>query len=241
MEQVQALGQTERLETEHAEDRKLHVERKLGSLRTEENRLLEAYRLSVISAAQLGQELEKLGVGKTALENERARLNEVGDHVAKEQIEKSVRDYCEEAAKNLAAFSIETRQMFLRTLIRTITFNGTEARIRGEIPLKALPNAPAAPSGMPTPMVSSGAGIATTMTRHSGLNSGGENVQLTKHRLLAFELATEIVRDTSTADAARRANLMKANAVRSRIRQMQDQHSVGAKPIAPTEELPRAA
>jgi site-specific DNA recombinase len=214
MEQVQALGETERVETEQAEDRKLHVEQELGSLRIEENRLLEAYRLSVISAAQLGQELEKLGVRKTALENERAGLNEVADHVAKEQIEKSVRDYCEESAKNLQTFSIEERQLFLRTLIQTITFTGTEARIRGEIPLQALPNTSAAPSGIPTRMISSDGGIATTMTGHSGLNSGRENVRQTKHPPLSFDLATDIVPDTRNADLARRLNLAKANAAR---------------------------
>jgi hypothetical protein len=190
------------------------VEQQLGSLRIEENRLLEAYRLSVISAVQLGQELEKLGVRKTALENERADLNEVDDDVPKEQIEKSVHDYCEEAAKNLQTFTIEERQLFLRTLIRTITFTGTEARIRGEIPLQALPSTSAAPSGMPTPMVSSDGGIANTITRHSGLNLGRENVRSDKHVPLPFELAADLIRKTCTADTARRLNLAKANAAR---------------------------
>jgi hypothetical protein len=37
---------------------------------------------------------------------------------------------------------------------------------------------------------------------HSGLNSVRENVLQSKHLPFAFELATNIVRDTSNADAA---------------------------------------
>jgi hypothetical protein len=71
-----------------ASPRRAILEQELESLRIEENRLLEAYRLSVISAAQLGQELEKLGVSKTALENERAGLNEGATTSAKSRLKR---------------------------------------------------------------------------------------------------------------------------------------------------------
>jgi hypothetical protein len=85
------------------------------------------------------------------------------------------------------------------------------------------------------------------MIRHSGLNSGGEHVRESKHFPLAFELATDVVRDTSTADAARKLNLVKANAARLRIRRERGEQATEHRSNShtcspePSEELPRAA
>jgi site-specific DNA recombinase len=148
-------------------ERQLHVKRSLAALEAEERRLIEAYRLSVLSAAQLGNELEKLNVRKAGLENERATLD-ISQPSSQENVGKSIRDYCEEVAQNLASFTVEERQQLLRTLVRTITFDGAEVRIRGEIPL------PPSDSSFPVPMPAQGSPssneIANTMTRQRDRN-----------------------------------------------------------------------
>ena len=84
-------------------------------LAAEEERILEAYRTSIISPLQLGQQLEKLKARRSAIEAQRAELQSE-KILPREQVEKAVTDYCEEAAKNLEGFSDERWQEFLRTL-----------------------------------------------------------------------------------------------------------------------------
>lgn len=111
------------------------TEGKLALLAEEENRLLKAYRLNIITAEQLGSELEKLGVQKRSLQAERDRLaSRVSTPPA--QVRKSIVDYCREAAENLAQFTHKEKQHFLRTLVSRIVFDGVEARIYAELAIR---------------------------------------------------------------------------------------------------------
>ncbi|MBV9760291.1 MAG: recombinase family protein [Acidobacteriaceae bacterium] len=105
----------------------------LAQLEKEESRLMKAYRLSVITPAQLGSELEKLGTRKRSLQ---ARDDQLANNrpAAEPDVRRSVASYCQQAAETLHQFTPGERQQFLRTLIKAIVFDGAEARIRAEIP-----------------------------------------------------------------------------------------------------------
>ena len=107
---------------------------KKNKLDTEEQRILDAYRQGFISPTQLGQQLEKVTARRTALDLKRAEIAQE-EKMPAEQVEKAVIDYCAEAAKNLANFTFDQWQEFLRTIIQTITFHGDRITIQGRIPI----------------------------------------------------------------------------------------------------------
>lgn len=103
----------------------------------EESRIIEAYRLGILSSQQLAHELEKMqgrkkavGVGKIGTEKDDIRISEP-------EAEKTVEEYCQLVAPRLRDFTLVARQQFLRTLIQEIAFNGSTVRIRGAIPAAA--------------------------------------------------------------------------------------------------------
>jgi site-specific DNA recombinase len=98
----------------------------------EEERIFDAYRAEMISPAQLGQQLEKLKVRRVALDQQRTAVQPQAS-IPSEQIDKTVTEYCAEAAQNLATFNDERWREFLRTIIQTIVFNGDHIRIQGQI------------------------------------------------------------------------------------------------------------
>jgi len=50
--------------------------------------------------------------------------------------EKSVAEYCTEAARNLSSFNQDEWQRLLRTVVESIIFDGNEVVIRGRIPIQ---------------------------------------------------------------------------------------------------------
>lgn len=146
------------------------IEQNLRDVDSQENRIFEAYRLSAISAEQLGRELRALSQRKAALAEQHHFLNSATQRASNDQLEKSVEDYCEEAGRNLSSFTPEQRQQFLRTLIRRITFTGTEARIRGEIPFRAGDEHQVAPENGLSSGALSSRGIENTMMSYRGRN-----------------------------------------------------------------------
>ncbi len=132
-----------RMEKDDAGERKLiedsipKVESELKRIDSEEARMLEAYRTGIVSPAQLGQQLEKIKSRRVALEVQRSEI-ESRRALPVEQIERAVSDYCADAAKNLAKFTPEQWREFLRTVIQTVVFRGTEVNIQGKIPIDSL-------------------------------------------------------------------------------------------------------
>lgn len=107
----------------------------LQRLRTEEARILEAYRRDMISPAQLGEEMEKLKARKAALET---REQEVAEVASTEDIlddRLSAGDYCRKVATRLKTFTQEERQRFLRLILDRVIFEGQQVRIKGIVPL----------------------------------------------------------------------------------------------------------
>jgi site-specific DNA recombinase len=148
------------------------IEQNLRDVDNQENRIFEAYRLSAISAEQLGRELRALSQRKAALSEQHHFLNSTTQSASNDQLEKSVEDYCEGAGRSLSSFTPEQRQQFLRTLIRRITFTGTEARIRGEIPFRPGDERQAEPANGLSPVTSSSREIENTMMHYRGRNAG---------------------------------------------------------------------
>jgi site-specific DNA recombinase len=114
----------------------IEIEREIGMIDAEEERILEAYRTEIISPAQLGQQLQKLKSRRAAVEAQRLEMQPTSSG-SPEQVEAAVNDYCGEAAQNLANFTGNQWREFLRTIIETIVFCGDTITIRGKIPLGA--------------------------------------------------------------------------------------------------------
>lgn len=110
------------------------IERDSKRLDTEEKRLLEAYRTSIISPSQLGGELERVKAERARLELQRAEHTS-GVGIPFGEIEKSVTEYCAEAVANLESFEATEWQRLLRTIAAAITFRGADIVILAKIPM----------------------------------------------------------------------------------------------------------
>lgn len=154
----------------------------LDGINNEESRILEAYRLSVITPEQLARELGSLAGRRKVLEKQRGEF--VQPNQADRSVQMSVEDYCNEVRRRLVNLTFETKRNVLRLLVRHIVFEGAQVRISGVIPL-----------------VASG-GVATTR-----VGPCGRNTAMTAN----FTVCGPILRDLEAARAASRANLAKAN------------------------------
>ena len=100
----------------------------------EEERILEAYRLEVLSSEQLGKELEKLKSRRDLVESRRLSFT-MERNAQREVSEPSVIDFCTQASNQLNNFSIDEKQQFLRLIIEDVIFNRGQIKIRGVIPV----------------------------------------------------------------------------------------------------------
>jgi len=92
------------------------LNRNFNGSRLKRARILEAYRGGVISPIQLGQQLEILKTRWNVLNVRRTEIQET-QAVDPEQISTAVKDYCVEAANNLAGFTQERWREFLRMIV----------------------------------------------------------------------------------------------------------------------------
>lgn len=138
-EQVEKLNQTRESDATAAHTETAEIEKARLQIQDEETRLIEAYRLSILSPEQLRDELEKIRVRRAGLE---ARKNELSGKVtafSSTTIKKSIEEYCILAARRLKGFTAVEQQRFLRFLIREIIFHGPNVTIRGVIPVSSTP------------------------------------------------------------------------------------------------------
>jgi site-specific DNA recombinase len=178
---VQAIQGTER-RTSSTIDTDKSFETALQGIKDEEFRILEAYRLSIITPEMLAHELESLKSRRHALETQRtdaAQSKEPGL-----SIRRSVDDYCNIIHRKLEHLTFETKRNVLRLLVRRIVFDGKEVRILGVIPL--MDSGGIAPTGI-DPLERNPAMVAT------------------------FKVCGPILRNLEAARAASRANLARAN------------------------------
>jgi site-specific DNA recombinase len=98
----------------------------------EESRILEAYRLTVLTPEQLARELELLSARKKLLDK---RKEELAKQDSSLPVRRSIEDYCESIRQRLGNLSFETKRNILRLLLRSIVYEGDVVRITGMIPL----------------------------------------------------------------------------------------------------------
>lgn len=218
--QVQNLIRAER---EHAAAHQKDDKEKaaaLHQLENEEQRVIEVYRAGVLTAGELGRELEKLRGRKSALQLPATTTQY--PKISHTDVQRPIEEYCEIVAKRLDQLTPGEQQRFLRTIVKNIVFDGSQVRIRASLPIAGLnganghdrPAAGAGPSALgdePTPSenhlnVSLQSGrIADIQSGLHGRNPAGE---------VEFELISAVVLDKAKANEARRANFRKANAIR---------------------------
>jgi site-specific DNA recombinase len=147
----------------------------LRRLETEEQRVMEAYRLGVLAPAELGRELEKIKVRTNALKLPKGDQTErVSDSVIGRQIE----EYCGIIAERLDSLAPEDQQRLLRLIVRSISFDGKQVRIRAALPIspitnKGSPSARSFAASTEPPVVDTGR-IANTTSGQHGRNPAWE-------------------------------------------------------------------
>jgi len=138
LDQLAALYEHRKKDVDKQDTEQQEIEAMLVGVNKEEERILEAYRMNILSPAQLNREMEKLRARRAPLEERKARLSEKAQQVEFPVIKHSLTDYCKIAAKRLSTFSGEERKQFLRLLINEIVYEGAQVIIRGVIPISQM-------------------------------------------------------------------------------------------------------
>jgi site-specific DNA recombinase len=110
----------------------------LDQLRSEELRILDAYRLAIISAEQLDRELRQLALRRKAVEENKntdmPRHGQSTSFLSESGIRQEIAGFCARVAKRLYSLTVEEKQWLLRSVIDEIVFDGAIVLIRGIIP-----------------------------------------------------------------------------------------------------------
>lgn len=142
IEQVEKREQEREAKAAHAADALQEVGRGLEKIAEEERRVLEAYRLGILTPALLGREMEQLQARKNALSGRQAELGAQSQASSLPALRRTVVDYCREVAQRLGTLTAAERQRLLQLLIERVIFKGDEVTIRGFIPSQNPPLLP---------------------------------------------------------------------------------------------------
>lgn len=189
----------------HHDDAAAQLEGAIAGLRTEEARILEAYRLSVLTPDQLARELAMISDRRQLLDKQRGEL--LRSSQPAQLARASAEDICQQFRERLGNLSFEKKRSILRLLVKRIVFKGNQVVISGSIPLPDTGTHAFAEADSRAKQP--GGGIADTEIYHLARN----NVALAE-----FTLAVPVIRSQELAMAARRANLIKANVALRRFR-----------------------
>ena len=108
------------------------IQTAIENLRREETRILEAYRLSILTPDQLARELESISSRRKLLEKQGSELRHLQPVLTQEPVE----DYCRKIRQRLPHLTFETKRSVLRLLLRKVVFEGSQVRISGVLPLR---------------------------------------------------------------------------------------------------------
>ena len=157
--------------------------RQLERLDQQEDRILQAYRSDLITAVQLGRQLDELNQKRTLFQSRIAALTTEGAKQPSRDSEEATREFCQEAARGLEEFDLSKRRSFLQLLLNEVVFEGSHVKIDAEIPIQGSDpgrssDAPTDPNLLP-PLDNSArvfaGGIATTSSRDCGRNPSDTN------------------------------------------------------------------
>jgi site-specific DNA recombinase len=150
------------------EDGSKHVQEVLGNIRTEETRILEAYRLGILNTDQLARELAAIAARRQFFEDQKKAAHAEQLTIP---LHMTVQAFCEEIRQRLSQLTFETKRAVIRLVLRQITFEGVSVRIAGIIPFK------------------SAGSIVNTASARCGRNPAGE-----KHAGAEFILVSKLLR-----------------------------------------------
>ena len=106
-----------------AEQDLLHIDARQQGLLKEEQRILEAYRQSVISIEQLKEQIEKLRVEKEQLEKRKVELREALQHQNHNQELHHAINYLKNIRDGVNKYTLESKKRVLRLLDTAVTVN----------------------------------------------------------------------------------------------------------------------
>lgn len=109
------------------------INRAVHQIENEELRILESYRLGVLSPTQLAAELDRLNVRKASLNERRATLSTEVGAPPHSELRRSIADFCRLAAQRIERLDSAERQRFLQLLVREVIFEGDRVRIQAII------------------------------------------------------------------------------------------------------------
>jgi site-specific DNA recombinase len=193
-------------------------------LAAEEKRILEAYRLEILSAEQLQGELSILKKRKTVLaglENKHRQQQDQPDLTVR-----SIQQYCQLASERIKELDWQQKRVIVRHMLKQVIFEGTQVRLVGVIvpPEEASetnianhPNILGPTENKPSEHTSSQHDVspnslfATTTSCHYGRKHALEDYDNRHAFEITFELVREVHRDLTAKLAACRANLIKAS------------------------------
>jgi site-specific DNA recombinase len=99
----------------------------------EELRILQAYRLEILSTEQLKRELLGLKARRSLIQM-RTVPTTTSVNTESRNVKRSVKDYCIRVSRRLPALNWDERQRLLRVLVKQILFRGDRVTISGHIP-----------------------------------------------------------------------------------------------------------
>lgn len=174
------VSQLMRLQKQKSDSRKTapveqqEIEVALRAVSQEEERVVEAYRLNILSPELLAREMNKIKVRKATLEARKASIDQEADLADRPEIHRSLKEYCQLARKRMRTFNEEERQRFLRLLIHEAIYTGTRIQIKGAIPIQTEMSDMAKPEDDPVSKWDDpvAGGIATTTKSARTLSPG---------------------------------------------------------------------
>jgi hypothetical protein len=193
----------------------------LKQIKAEESRVLEAYRLEILTADQLAREMEELRTRTSLLESRESALAR-RQKADKTLVLRSLEEYRQVVAGRLAILTVDERRRLLRLLLRAVVFEGDRVTIRGIIPMG---NDSPSPAGAAVTGQSPDPGrIANLTSWHCVRNDALERTASMlagpgPYRTMSFDLMATVKKDTTASRAAMLRNLIKANEALKRMRE----------------------
>jgi site-specific DNA recombinase len=197
------------------------IERGLKQIQAEEARILEAYRLEILSAQQLGRELDSLRARLKVFQSRQATLPKEMQ-VDETAMQRSLDEYCKLVRARLTKLNRDERQRLLRLLLKSVIFEGERVRIQAIIPFAGESPHPITDASMHHE-----APIRIASTTSYGCARNDElqpqeflAVGSRPRPLISFELVAKVERDCTARHTASLRNLIKANEARKKLRKV---------------------
>ncbi len=120
----------------NVEEKIKDIDQLIEKTRQEEDRLLDAYKESIISIEQLKEKVTEITAKRNSLITEKEKLQTSEDRPTKTYIKENVYSYCNAIKNKLQGLDFNGKRYILTQSVNTITYHKKEALIRGAIPVE---------------------------------------------------------------------------------------------------------